>query len=181
MPLTIVTFGSSRLREGDEGYLLALECGRIVARRGLQLVSGGYAGTMEAASRGAREEGGIVVGITTPIFARREPNPHLGEMRVEPDYPARLAALLRAGDLYLCFPGGLGTVSEWLTAWCLASIGQLRGPLWCFREPFLGLAGSVQELPEIGAGMGRHLHWLEDAAEFEVELDRWLDGRGSRS
>jgi len=175
MALTVVTFGSSKLREGDAGYALAYDCGRILARHGLELVSGGYAGTMEAASRGAHGEGGRVIGITTASFADREPNPHLAETRVEPDYPARLAALLRAGDLYLCFPGGLGTLSEWMTAWCLASIGQLRGPLWCFRHPFQEIAGTVEKLPEIGVAMGRQLHWLEDATDFEAALKHWLD------
>lgn len=178
MDTTIVTFGSSRVRAGDATYELARDCGAVLGRRGLRVISGGYAGTMEAVSRGARSEGGQVVGITTPIFAAREPNPHLSETRVEPDYPARLAALLRAGDLYLCFPGGLGTLSEWVSAWCLFSIGQLPGPLWSFREPFEGLAGKLSELSEIGPGAAAELRWLDDAADFERALDAWLAGRG---
>src|SRR5579875_4146915 len=41
----------------------ALEIGYLVAERHAVLVTGGLTGVMEAASRGAREAGGLVVGI----------------------------------------------------------------------------------------------------------------------
>jgi len=49
---------------GDEALAAARELGRLVAREGWALVTGGRAaGVMEAAGRGAREAGGLVVGI----------------------------------------------------------------------------------------------------------------------
>lgn len=42
---------------------LAAEIGRLIAQRGGVLVTGGLTGVMEAASRGAHEAGGLVVGI----------------------------------------------------------------------------------------------------------------------
>lgn len=48
----------------EEDLAAARELGRLVAREGWVLVTGGRAaGVMEAASRGAREAGGLVVGI----------------------------------------------------------------------------------------------------------------------
>lgn len=48
----------------EEDLAAAYELGRLVAREGWALVTGGRAaGVMEAASRGAKEEGGLVVGI----------------------------------------------------------------------------------------------------------------------
>lgn len=41
----------------------AYETGRLIAERGAVLVTGGMGGVMRAASRGAREAGGISVGI----------------------------------------------------------------------------------------------------------------------
>jgi uncharacterized protein (TIGR00725 family) len=173
----VVAFGSSRAQPGDAAYELALATGRILGRRGLCVVSGGYAGTMAAISRGVREGGGRAIGITTEVFAQREPNAFLNERRSEADYAARLAALLRAGDLYLCLPGGLGTISEWVSAWCLATIGQLSGELWCFREPYMALASSIAARDEVGTPQLRHLVFLADIQELEARLDDWLARR----
>ncbi|MDQ3805234.1 MAG: TIGR00725 family protein [Acidobacteriota bacterium] len=49
---------------GDEVLAAAYELGKLIARRGWVLVTGGRAaGVMDAASRGAKEAGGLVVGI----------------------------------------------------------------------------------------------------------------------
>ena len=173
----VVTFGSSRVKPGEPTFELALAAGRVLGRRGLCVVSGGYAGTMAAVSQGVRETGGRSIGITTPVFQEREPNRNLDEISSQPDYPARLAALLRSGDLYLCFPGGLGTISEWISAWCLASIGQLSGELWCFHQPFQALAESIARQEEVGAEQLARVLFLHDIADFERRIDAWLARR----
>lgn len=46
-----------------ETYDVAYEIGQLIAERGAIVVTGGRGGVMEAASRGARDAGGLVVGI----------------------------------------------------------------------------------------------------------------------
>jgi uncharacterized protein (TIGR00730 family) len=167
---SLVVFGSSRLTEGSWAWGQAEAVGRIAAAKGFDLCSGGYQGAMEAASRGARDAGGHVVGITTRIFSQREPSQSLNEIREEPDYPARLAALLRAGDAYVALPGGLGTASELITAWCLSSIGELGGPLYCFTDPWRPIVAAVAALEEIGPAAARIPRWIEDASQLESLL-----------
>jgi uncharacterized protein (TIGR00725 family) len=85
--------------------------GRLVARSGAVVVCGGHGGVMEAASRGAATEGGIVVGIL-PGSARDEGNSFLtvaiptglGEMRN--------ALIVRAADALIAVAGEFGTLSE---------------------------------------------------------------------
>jgi len=48
---------------GSSLYKCAYEVGKLIAKRGYVLVTGGLFGVMEGASRGAKEEGGVVVGI----------------------------------------------------------------------------------------------------------------------
>jgi uncharacterized protein (TIGR00730 family) len=146
----MVCFGSSRIGESDPAFALGLRVGAVLARNGWTVLSGGYAGAMEAVSRGARGAGGRAIGVTTPIFADREPNAHLDAVWSEPDYPARLAALCRQGHGFLALPGGLGTLSEWTTVWCL-----------------------ILALPEVGEVRAGLLHWLGDAGD----LDRALAAR----
>src|SRR2546427_10784225 len=52
---------------------LARRVGAAIARAGGRLISGGRGGVMEAASRGAVEAGGLVVGIL-PGLSRRDAN-----------------------------------------------------------------------------------------------------------
>ena len=60
----IAVFGSSTMKETDAAWRLAYELGGELARAGAGVMTGGYGGTMAACSRGAREAGGHVVGVT---------------------------------------------------------------------------------------------------------------------
>lgn len=171
----VVVFGSSRCAEDSDAYRRALDCGRILGERGLVVVSGGYEGSMGAVSRGAREAGGRVIGITTRIFAERRPNRWVDELHEEIDYPTRMARLLRSGDAYLALPGALGTLSEWVSAWCLASIEQLGGPLWAFRDPWEGLHQRILEIPELAPELGALVAWLDRPEDLHARLDHWLE------
>lgn len=53
----------------DEVSAAAYEIGRAIAERGAILVTGGLTGVMEAASRGASDAGGIVLGILPGLNA----------------------------------------------------------------------------------------------------------------
>jgi predicted Rossmann-fold nucleotide-binding protein len=92
---------------------------------------------MAAVSRGAREAGGHVVGVTLPDGAgRRRPNPWVSEERPAEDLFARLR-MLTAADAWLAVAGGVGTLAEVALAWNLVQIGAvaprplvLVGPRW---------------------------------------------------
>lgn len=177
-PHRIVCFGSSRVEPSDLAWKLAHEVGATLARHGCSVLSGGYEGTMGAVTRGAAEAGGRTLGVITPIFPDREPNAHLDEVFVEPDYVSRMSFLLRGGDGYVALPGALGTLSEWLSAWCLASIDQLGGPLWVFEDPWRPVVEAVEKLPEMGGRLSHHVQWLETADDLDRALKSW---RGSAS
>ena len=172
----VVCFGSSRVEEGDPAWILAYEVGAALARRGCSVLSGGYEGTMGAVSQGASEAGGRALGVVTPIFSLREPNDHLDEVFVEPDYVARMGALLRGGNAYVALPGALGTLSEWMAAWCLASIEQLGGPLWVFEDPWRPVAEAMEKLPEMGGRLSHHLQWVATVEDFDRELEACFGG-----
>ena len=60
----ISVFGGSQCRPGDREYEEAHEVGRLLAEAGYVVCTGGYQGTMAAASQGAFGAGGSVVGVT---------------------------------------------------------------------------------------------------------------------
>jgi uncharacterized protein (TIGR00725 family) len=85
--------------------------GALVAGRGAVLVCGGLGGVMEAACRGARQEGGTAVGIL-PGLDRGAANPHVDVALATGLGEARNALVVRAADALIAIGGAYGTLSE---------------------------------------------------------------------
>ena len=116
MPKTICVFGNSSPQPGSPDYEEARLLGELLARAGFAVCSGGYYGAMEAVSRGAREAGGHVIGMTTPFY-RLDPNGWLSEEIPVPRWQDRLFALVEKGDGYVVLRGGTGTLLELAALW----------------------------------------------------------------
>jgi uncharacterized protein (TIGR00730 family) len=128
MDRNIVTvFGSSAAGPSTEPYRTAYELGRMIAGLGLTLCNGGYGGTMEAAARGAVEEGGHTIGVTCARFRRGRPNPYIRQEVPTFDLFQRLEMLMRLGRAYVVLPGGTGTLVELALAWELREKRLLSG------------------------------------------------------
>ncbi|HEC80611.1 MAG TPA: TIGR00725 family protein, partial [Firmicutes bacterium] len=76
----------------------AEEVGKLIARRGATLVCGGMRGVMEAACRGAREEGGLTVGII-PYYEKDKANKYLDVVIPTGLGLARNALVAASGDV----------------------------------------------------------------------------------
>ncbi|OGU69829.1 MAG: hypothetical protein A3H45_15460 [Ignavibacteria bacterium RIFCSPLOWO2_02_FULL_55_14] len=108
---TITLFGSSRPQPGEPAYAQAYELGHTLASSGFRVCNGGYGGTMEASAKGAKDAGGMTIGVTCDLFSR-SPNPWIDEERRTPRLEERLITLAQLGDGYVVLPGGTGTLLE---------------------------------------------------------------------
>jgi uncharacterized protein (TIGR00725 family) len=98
--------------EADAGELAAAEAvGREIARRGAKLVCGGLGGAMEAACRGAKEAGGLTLGIL-PGDDRSAANPFVDVAVPTGLGEARNALVVRAADVLVAVGAGYGVLSE---------------------------------------------------------------------
>lgn len=132
----VAVFVSSRARPGEPLYEKARRFGQVIAEEGFGVANGGYQGGMEAVSQGARERGGLVVGVTAPGLFPDRPggNAHLDlEVRAK-SLLDRLEKLFALADAFLALPGGVGTLTELLLAWnhLYLGVGKPLGvdPLW---------------------------------------------------
>ena len=89
----------------------AREVGRLVAERGGIVVCGGLSGVMEAAARGAPEEGGVAIGIL-PYEDRGRANPYLSYSVATGTGQARNLAVVCSGEVIVAVGGEYGTLSE---------------------------------------------------------------------
>ena len=95
----------------DAELLLAGAVGRLLAERGCTLVSGGLGGAMAAACRGAREAGGVTIGII-PGYDDRAANPWVEHVVCTGLGQARNALVAATGQALIAIGGGWGTLSE---------------------------------------------------------------------
>jgi uncharacterized protein (TIGR00725 family) len=97
----------------DETAALARAVGRGVAERGAVLLTGGRSGVMEEASRGAREAGGLTVGVLPgATTADSPPNPFIDVALTTGLGEARNWVNVCASDALIAIGGGFGTLSE---------------------------------------------------------------------
>jgi uncharacterized protein (TIGR00725 family) len=95
----------------DETGDLCHAVGRGLAEAGFTLVTGGMGGAMEAASRGAQEAGGTVVGIL-PGTDRAAANAHSDVTVLTGLGHARNLAVVASADVVIGVGGEWGTLSE---------------------------------------------------------------------
>lgn len=96
--------GKAMLRE-------ARTVGGLLAKAGAIVLTGGLGGTMEAASQGAREEGGLTVGIL-PQESTAHANPYVDVPVATGFGIGRNVVLARTADGIVAVGGQYGTLSE---------------------------------------------------------------------
>lgn len=115
--MKVAVFGSANASEGDDLYELSYQLGKLLAEAGHTVMTGGYCGTMEAASRGAAEADGHTIGVTSEeIEAFRPGGPNAWVREVIPSVTLgdRIAILTRQADAFIALPGEWARWWKWL-------------------------------------------------------------------
>lgn len=112
----ISVFGGSQCSPRSEEWSQAREVGRLLASAGFAVCTGGYQGAMAAASQGAREAGGHVIGITLTQLTSQT-NGYLTEERSTENFYQRLQGLIQDSAGYIAMRGGVGTLVEVTLVW----------------------------------------------------------------
>jgi uncharacterized protein (TIGR00725 family) len=126
--VNITIFGGSQPKPGSLAYQQAYELGKLLALAGHTVLTGGYMGSMEAASRGANEAGGHVIGVTcADIEAWRgsRANAWFKEERRFATLQERMNELILACDAAIALPGGPGTLAEIALTWNLMIVDSI--------------------------------------------------------
>jgi uncharacterized protein (TIGR00730 family) len=177
----VSVFGGSAPRPGQPAYEEARLLGEKLAQAGWTVATGGYTGVMEAASRGACEAGGHVIGVTCGLIEEwrgLRANAWVKEEKRFATLRERLSHLVEFCDAAVALPGGIGTLSEIALTWSLLQTGEiarkpfvLLGPVWHATvaaflreggmylkpgdEKLVYLAGSTEEaVGQLGSQLG---------------------------
>ncbi|HEU4407835.1 MAG TPA: TIGR00730 family Rossman fold protein [Polyangiaceae bacterium] len=143
----VSVFGSARTRPDDPHYQAAFETGRLLARAGYEVITGGGPGIMEAANRGARAGGGHSIGCNIELPFEQAPNPYLDTSINFRYFFVRKTMFVKYSTAFIIFPGGYGTLDELFESLTLIQTGKIyRFPVVLFGRSFwAGLLDWVRE------------------------------------
>ena len=111
---TVCIFGSYKdLSKKEKAEVIRL--GKLLAQKGATVISGGFGGTMEDISRGAKSAGGSTIGVTwykweKPLYSKA--NAFIDEEIVADTLFERIEIMLKKADAFVVLPGGTGTLLE---------------------------------------------------------------------
>lgn len=108
--------GSARINADDPRYATGSLVGRRLAEAGFTIMTGGYAGSMEAVSRGAAEAGGEVIGLPVRRWPDLQPNRWVTQTIWVDSFVGRLPVLASCAAL-VAVDGGIGTLAELAVTW----------------------------------------------------------------
>jgi hypothetical protein len=168
----VAIFGSSQIEPGSSGWADAEMAGSGCAAQGYDVITGGYGGAMEAASKGAVQAGGRVIGVTAPdLFTTRSgANSHVTREIQAKTLTERIGILTDLANGAIVLPGSIGTIAELVIAWNLNHIARRNGGL---RLPTVAVGEEWDELWNLLTGrLGAHgddihvVHSVADAVSW---------------
>ena len=123
-------FGSSRIRRGDPIYEEVRKLSADLARMGVDIVTGGGPGLMEAANSGAIE-GQIEsrsrsYGLAIHLPSEEQANPFVDKVFRHRTFFSRLHHFVRLSSAFIVMPGGIGTALELFMVWQLLQVKHMK-------------------------------------------------------
>lgn len=122
----VTCFGSARFDESHEYYKLAYKTAVEISKMGLNIITGGGPGIMEAANRGARDGGVKSIGCNIILPWEQKPNPYVDQVISFDYFFTRKFMLERYSSAFIIFPGGLGTLDEIFETLTLIQTGKMK-------------------------------------------------------
>src|SRR5213593_2689096 len=150
----VTVFGSARTKAGDPYYEKAVETGRLLAKEGFAIITGGGPGIMEAANRGAQEGNGLSIGCNIELPFEQGTNPYVERSINFRYFFVRKTMFVKYSTAFIVFPGGFGTMDELFEALTLIQTGKVKHfPVVLFGAQYW--AGLVEWLKDRVAGEGK--------------------------
>ena len=130
-------FGSSQISCRSPYYKLAQKTAGVFAKAGYTIITGAGSGIMEAANKGAKVAKGQSVGLNILIPTQQKPNKYLTRLLEFRYFFCRRVMFAKYSQAYLIFPGGYGTLDEFLEAITLIQTDRIAPrPVILFKKKY---------------------------------------------
>jgi len=176
----IAVFGGSRVQPGSAEYDEAYAMGKLLGGAGYVVLNGGYAGTMEASARGAKESGSRAIGVLSGEFGWLTPNTFLDETVVQRDLFDRIRNMQARSDAFVVLKGSMGTLAELALVWNISKIDpKQRKPIILVGNAWGKILDSWREHLAVTDEEAQLLFVAENPSDALDYLNLALNGRGS--
>jgi len=150
----VCIFGSARIKAESEEYKEVFDLARMLAWEGIDILTGGGPGLMEAANKGGRlgrEEKStksLSFGLSIQLDFEPLPNSHLDIKRHHYKFSSRLDDFMRLSHSVIATPGGIGTLLEVYFAWQLIQVKHMskRPIVLMDRKYWTGLIDWMKDI-----------------------------------
>jgi uncharacterized protein (TIGR00730 family) len=168
LPRAVAVWGSARTKPDTPMYRAGVEIGGALARAGFAVITGGGPGSMEAANRGAKEAGGLSVGLGIELPFEEKLNDYLDLGMTFRYFFARKMMFVKYSQALICLPGGFGTLDELTEALTLVQTKKVtKFPVVLYGSEYWGglvdwIRGSVLGSGNVSPGDLALLHMTDD-------------------
>ena len=125
----VAIFGSARMKTDDPRYNDIYNLAKMIAIEGVDVVTGGGPGIMEAANRGHKEGRKNAktqsMGLTIKLPKEQLTNKHLDIKEEFHRFSSRLDEFLFLSNVVVVAPGGVGTMLEFIYSWQLVQVNHI--------------------------------------------------------
>ncbi|KAB7887252.1 LOG family protein [Poseidonibacter ostreae] len=109
----VTIFGSARTKDDDKYALLAKKLAKRLAKKEINIITGGGGGIMSAANKGAFEaKKAQSIGLNILLPKEQHPNPYTTQSLTFNYFFSRKYMLVKYSQSIVIFPGGFGTLDE---------------------------------------------------------------------
>jgi len=119
-------FGSARLPNNSPYYQDAITVAHDLSHAKFSVISGGGPSIMEAANKGAYQQGGLSVGLNIALPHEQTPNPAQDISLTFRYFFVRKLMFVKYSMGYVVFPGGFGTLDEFFESLTLIQTQKIR-------------------------------------------------------
>lgn len=160
----VCIFGSARIKADSVYYQQVKDLAYQLSKRGVDIVTGGGPGLMEAANLGAKigSPQSRSIGLPIDLPFETDANSHLDVKYQHRRFSSRLDEFMRMSHAVVITPGGIGTLLEMFYTWQLMQVKHIaERPLILLGKDFWsGMLDWIQDIP------------LKDRLIDQTDLDR---------
>ncbi|MDR3012424.1 MAG: TIGR00730 family Rossman fold protein [Chitinispirillales bacterium] len=182
----VTIFGSARTPEDHPHYKLTVDVASSLSKQGYGIISGGGGGLMEAANKGAHQNGGESIGLNIQLPFEHTPNQYIKTPLNFRHFFVRKVMFLKYTSAVIIMPGGYGTFDELFEVLTLIQTQKINPmPLILMGKDFWkGLIGwldstVLQKEKYISSGdIHPLMHLTDDPEEAVGIIKKYIDAGG---
>ena len=149
---TVAIFGSARIQKGRHVYKQIYDLANMISEAGMNIVTGGGPGLMNAASlghhTGSNDKNVQSIGLRISLPFQEEEASHLDIKREFSRFSNRLDSFMSFSNAVVVAPGGVGTLLEFAYTWQLLQVKHICNiPIILLGQMWTALFSWIEKWP----------------------------------